>query len=171
MKIERLSIQDVKEIGLSIYARKEFLDRRGGLEINLDNFHFDGGKISIKKSYTKAWVGRGLHWQKDPAPQEKIISVKSGKIMDFVVDMSQDQKTIYCFEMSFEDKCLIHIPKNFAHGFIAMESTEFEYICLGKYSEDHEITINILEQAANILFCRDIYISPKDANFARIEIK
>ena len=63
--------------------------------------------------------------------------------------MTTENKTLYFFELDQKFGKSIRIPPNFAHGFIALEATNFEYLCLGEYSEQHERTINILKSAGN----------------------
>lgn len=72
--------------------------------------------ISVSKKGTL----RGLHFQKNPYSQGKLIKVFNGKILDCVVDLRKDSKTYgqyQTFELSASDNKSLYVGRGFAHGF------------------------------------------------------
>ena len=122
----------------------------------------EASTITSKVSQSDALVGRGLHYQIEPSPQEKLIQVEDGRIIDFVYDVTQVDGVVYCYELSVFDQCTIHVPSNYAHGFITLEPTKFRYITLGDYDLANERIINILKSAASKLNIGTIQLSEKD---------
>ena len=85
---------------------------------------------------------RGLHFQKEPLSQAKLVRVIKGKILDIAVDIRPNSETFgrsVSREIDSEGKELIYIPEGFAHGFCTLEDdTEVMYQCSCNYSPDHE---------------------------------
>lgn len=120
----------------------KFKDERG---FNKINFEDDTNNISLKESFSKKNVFRGMHIQMPPNIQSKYIRVLKGKIIDFIIPLDssrQDFGHIYSFELNELD-CFNLIPSYCAHGFYALEDTSFQYICVGKYNEESEISIKL----------------------------
>lgn len=115
-------------------------DHRGYLKI-LNEDKFRG--ISLKESYSVQGVFRGLHIQIPPYDQVKHIQVISGKLIDYVLILDcrrPDYGQIYSKEIKAGDNVYV-IPNYCAHGIFAVEPVLFRYLCFGKYSEEHEISI------------------------------
>ena len=136
--------------GLFIIENKSFVDERGLFyeswnkkslsEIDL-NIDFKQDNISISKKN----VIRGLHFQKKPFSQLKLVQVLHGKIMDVIVDLRKDSETFKKHEkiiLNADKKNMVLIPKGCAHGFLSMEeNTIFLYKCSEYYNKKNEITI------------------------------
>lgn len=89
-------------------------------------------------------VLRGLHYQMPPHSQAKLVSVISGDIEDFIVDLRLDSKTFgqsSCFSLSQENKKQLYIPKGFAHGFLSIDDAVVQYKVDGKYKPELERTL------------------------------
>ncbi len=120
----------------------KFKDERGFNKINFEDLT---NNISLKESFSKKNVFRGMHIQIPPYIQSKYIRVLSGKIIDFIIPLDsnrQDFGHIYSFEINELD-CFNFIPSYCAHGFYALEDTSFQYVCLGKYNEESEMSIKL----------------------------
>ena len=144
--------------------RKRFEDERGWLEIK-----YEEGDICIKSSYTYKGVIRGLHYQKEPLQQEKIIRVLEGKIIDLQVDM-EDKNTMTYMTMTDKDGW-IKIDRKMAHGFYTLEDTTFEYVCIGKYDEKYEVSYNVVNAFENRFEHKIEKISEKDKSGEELNIK
>ena len=85
---------------------------------------------------------RGLHLQKGPRKQAKQISVIKGKIIDFLVCLTEENfGKVEFYELSEGDS--IYVPKNYAHGFLTLTSgTILNYFVDEIYSKPHEISIH-----------------------------
>ena len=113
--------------GIVFIKRKYFPDNRGSLTKEYETTPFyETIKESFKEEYisvSKKHVLRGLHFQKSPKSQGKLISVIKGEIFDVAVDIREQSKdylkhiTKY---MSAESRESIWIPPGFAHGFLSL---------------------------------------------------
>lgn len=77
-------------------------------------------------SFSKKGVLRGLHFQKPPYAQKKLVSVAQGEIWDVAVDMRKNSKTFgkWAYEkLSAENGKMLYIPEGFAHGFCVLSET------------------------------------------------
>src|SRR5690554_1448735 len=103
---------------------------------DVPNFVQDNESMSHKN------VLRGLHFQKPPYAQGKLIRVVQGSVLDVAVDLRKDSKTygkIYKVELSAENKKQLYVPEGFAHGFLTLEdNTIFSYKCTNFYNKESE---------------------------------
>ncbi len=87
-------------------------------------------------------VLRGLHFQKPPYEQAKLVRVTEGAVYDVAVDLREDSPTYgqwYGLELSAENKRQLFVPRGFAHGYLVLTPTaEFCYKCDNFYSKAHE---------------------------------
>lgn len=130
---------------------KVFEDERGlFLEtFNEDNFNkLSGVKTTFYQdnlSVSKKNVLRGLHFQKPPNAQGKLVQVIKGRALDVAVDIRKDSPTYgahFKVELNDINRYQLWIPRGFAHGFIALEdNTIFSYKCDNPYSKDHEMSL------------------------------
>lgn len=96
----------------------------------------DNQSVSIKGTL------RGLHFQKPPYAQGKLVRVASGRALDIAVDLRKDSPTygghVACI-LDAEKGNLFYIPEGFAHGFVALEdNTIFLYKCTNYYHQPSE---------------------------------
>lgn len=100
-------------------------------ELGFKNFHQKSESLSCKG------VVRGLHFQKDPYCQAKVVSCTKGRVLDVVVDLRKDSPTYkqYTYvELTPENGRMLFVPRGFAHGFVALEDdTTFNYMVDNKY--------------------------------------
>ncbi len=96
-------------------------------------------------SFSRRGVLRGLHLQREPQAQGKLVSVSSGKIFDVAVDLRTDSPNLgrhISVELSAEDQRMLWIPEGFAHGFLVLsESAMVHYKTTRPYAPDLESTI------------------------------
>ena len=136
------------------FSPKIFQDSRGS-----NNLIFEDASICYKESHSKKNVFRGLHIQIPPNYQEKYISVSKGSVIDYILCLDHESEhygQLKQFEIT-PDEGFFKIPKYCAHGYLALEDSVFSYICVGKYSEEDEITILMKED-----FYLDKIVSDKD---------
>ncbi|MEM0136303.1 MAG: dTDP-4-dehydrorhamnose 3,5-epimerase, partial [Thermoplasmatales archaeon] len=114
--------------GVILIRRKIFPDGRGSLIKEFEETPFsDYFSTNFKEEYisvSKKYVLRGLHYQRNPKPQGKFISVIMGSIFDVAVDLREDSpnylKYVSAVLKSGSGDSL-WIPEGFAHGFLALE--------------------------------------------------
>ncbi len=133
--------------GLLIYSPAVFEDNRGYFfeSYNQKTFSIEGIEINfIQDNQASSTFGviRGLHFQKDPHAQTKLIRVLSGKIIDVAVDIRKNSPAYgkaYTIELSAENKKQLLIPKGFAHGYSVISNTaEVFYKCDAFYNKESE---------------------------------
>ena len=141
-----------------------FTDARGHLDVL-----YEQGDVVLKRSFSRAGVFRGMHWQRPPHAQSKLIRVVSGRILDFVVDPQSESRLLFHRELGPGDGWVL-VPAHLAHGFLALQATEFEYLCHGAYAESAEHSYSILHHLAEHHGIRDAIVSAKDAAAAPLEV-
>lgn len=84
---------------------------------------------------------RGLHFQRRHS-QDKLVRILSGEIYDVAVDLRPESRTFghwQGFRLSAENRRMLYIPKEFAHGFLALSGEAVvHYLCGGQYDPDSE---------------------------------
>jgi dTDP-4-dehydrorhamnose 3,5-epimerase len=123
--------------GVLIFEPKVFGDDRGWFMESFNQKVFDeavGEHVSfVQDNHTlsKKGVLRGLHFQRPPHAQAKLVRVVSGSVWDVAVDIRKSSSTFGKWvgvELSAENKRQFWIPPGFAHGFLALSDTaEFLY--------------------------------------------
>jgi dTDP-4-dehydrorhamnose 3,5-epimerase len=92
-------------------------------------------------SFSHKGVIRGMHFQRPPYAQGKLVSVVKGRVIDVAIDLRQDSPTfkkVYYCELDGDSHKMLMVPEGFAHGFVALEDTWFMYKCTNVYSKSHE---------------------------------
>ena len=81
---------------------------------------------------------RGVHFQKDPYCQAKVVSCTKGAVLDVVVDMRKDSSTYgeyLAIELTPENGRMLYVPRGFAHGFLALtDGATFNYMVDNEYA-------------------------------------
>lgn len=142
MQVEKTKIE-----GLLIITPQVFGDERGFFVETYNKARYEemGIKVDfLQDNLSKSQKGvlRGLHFQKDPFAQGKLVQVISGKVLDVAVDIRLNSPTFgeyVSVELSAENKKQFWIPAGFAHGFVALENdTIFSYKCTNVYNKEAE---------------------------------
>lgn len=114
-------------------------------------------------------VLRGLHFQKAPYAQTKLLRVLEGSIWDVAVDLRKDSKTYgrwYGVELSAENKLQFLVPRGFAHGYAVLsETAEVLYKCDNAYHKMSEGGVRYDDPELNIdwkIDLRNALVSEKD---------
>ena len=132
---------------LILIEPKVFGDSRGYFFESYNEKAFAEGGIKIKfvqdnQSSSTYGVIRGLHFQKAPFAQTKLIRVLNGRILDVAVDIRKESITYgkyYSVELSAENKKQLLVPKGFAHGFsVLSETADVLYKCDEFYHKESE---------------------------------
>jgi len=88
---------------------------------------------------------RGIHFQRPPMEQAKLLRCSRGALMDFAVDLRTDSKTYkqwISVELTEENKKQLFIPRGFGHAFITLaDDTEIQYKADNYYSFEHDRAI------------------------------
>jgi dTDP-4-dehydrorhamnose 3,5-epimerase len=142
VKLIETTLPDVKLIAPAV-----FNDSRGSFFESYNQKAFDAVGINAafvqdNQSESSKDVLRGLHFQRPPFEQGKLVRVVRGAVMDVVVDMRKSSPTLgqyYSCELNTENKYMLWVPPGFAHGFITLiDHTIFVYKCTNFYHKPSE---------------------------------
>lgn len=96
-------------------------------------------------SHSKQHTLRGLHFQKKPCAQGKLVSALRGEILDVAVDIRQGSPSYgkwVAEKLSRENGRMLYVPVGFAHGFIVLsEEADVFYKVTSSYAPDHDAGI------------------------------
>ena len=136
-----------------------FMDERGYFyeSYNQNRFMQNGlDMIFVQDNESKSAknVLRGLHFQKPPFAQGKLVHVIKGAVIDVAVDIRKKSPTFgkwHSALLTEENKVMFWIPEGFAHGFITLEdNTIFSYKCTNVYDKASEGSIRWNDPDINI---------------------
>lgn len=126
--------------------------------------------VQDNESRSTYGVLRGLHFQRHPYAQAKLVRVVSGKVLDVAVDLREGSETYgkhFAVELSGENHRQMFIPKGFAHGFsVLSQEAVFQYKCDEYYNPQAEGAIAWNDPALGIdwqLPIEDVRLSEKDS--------
>jgi dTDP-4-dehydrorhamnose 3,5-epimerase len=125
--------------------------------------------VQDNESFSRYGVLRGLHYQKAPYAQGKLVRVIQGSVLDVAVDLRKGSPNFgkHAAELlSDENHRMLWIPPGFAHGFAVLSSTAiFSYKCDAYYAPNHEAGVRWDDPSIGIdwrLPLADISLSDKD---------
>lgn len=171
MKVIETDIESVV-----IIEPRVFTDERGYFFESFSQKEFDTKVcrttfVQDNESKSAYGVLRGLHFQKMPYTQSKLVRVVKGKVLDIAVDIRKGSPTFGKYvsaELSEENKLQFFVPRGFAHGFVVLsEEAIFQYKCDNYYYPESEGGILWNDPALNIdlkIPEHDIILSDKDKN-------
>lgn len=168
--------EDERGFFLESYSKEVFA--KHGIDAD---FKQENHSRSLKKGTL-----RGLHFQKPPYTQAKLVRVSKGGVYDVIIDLRQNSET-YCryglFELNDKNFNMLFVPKGFAHGFCVLEDdTDFLYKVDEYYEPKSESGIIWNDPAFKIQWwpfsapfsAKDLIISDKDKklpNFRDLKVK
>lgn len=139
---KRLSIPEI-----ILIEPKIFHDERGCfIEVykysDFAQFGIEESFVQDNHTKSKKNVLRGLHYQKNPRAQGKLVRCLRGKIFDVAVDIREGSSTFgqwIGMELSEENNRMLYIPPAFAHGFVVLSDTaDVIYKCTKEYSPEND---------------------------------
>lgn len=142
MKIHKTNIE-----GVLIIEPRVFGDERGYFFESYSQREFEEkvcqtSFVQDNESKSKYGVVRGLHFQRAPYEQAKLVRVITGRVLDVAVDIREGSPTYGKYvstELSGENKRQLFIPRGFAHGFAVLsEEVVFQYKCDNYYAPPYE---------------------------------
>ena len=169
MKFIKTKISDVFIIEPSVFGddRGYFLE-----SFNLEKFEenmFPIKFVQDNESMSSRGVLRGLHFQKPPYAQAKLVRCIEGCVMDVAVDIRKGSPTYgkhVSVELSGENKKQLFVPRGFAHGFsVLSENAVFAYKVDNRYAPESDSGIRYDDKELNInwgLKEEDVQLSFKD---------
>ena len=150
--------------GVLILEPKVFGDARGYFFESFSQREFDEKVAPIlghtvhfvqdNESMSTYGVMRGLHFQRPPYTQSKLVRCVKGAVLDVAVDIRKGSPTYgqhVAVELTEENRRQFFIPKGFAHGFAVLSDTAvFQYKCDEFYHPEADGGISILDDSLGI---------------------
>ena len=145
--------------GLLILEPRIFKDARGYFFESFSQREFDEkvGPVHFvqdNESMSSYGVMRGLHFQRPPYTQTKLVRCVSGAVLDVAVDIRKGSLTYgqhVAVELTADNHRQFFIPKGFAHGFAVLSETAvFQYKCDEFYHPEADAGISILDESLGI---------------------
>ena len=129
--IEPRIFRDERGYFFESFSQKEFAEKVCDTQFVQDN-----------ESKSVYGVLRGLHFQKQPVAQSKLVRVVKGAVLDVAVDIRKGSPTFgqhVAVELTEDNHRQLFIPRGFAHGFVVLsEEVIFQYKCDNFYSPENE---------------------------------
>ena len=142
MQIDKTPFKDLLVLTPKIFAdnRGYFFESHNNKTLELAGLRYDW--VQDNQSHSTYGVIRGLHFQKNPAAQTKLVRVLQGESLDVVVDLRRFEPTfgqVFSIVLSAENKQQLLVPKGFAHGFsVLSETADVLYKCDALYNKESE---------------------------------
>lgn len=161
--------------GVYIIEPRVFEDQRGYFFESFSQQHFEQHIGSVRfvqdnESFSTRGVLRGLHYQKQPHSQSKLVRCTQGCVLDVALDIRHGSPTYgqhVAVELSAENRRQLFIPRGFAHGFVVLSETAvFQYKCDNFYAPTADAGLCPLDPALGIdwrLPADELILSEKDA--------
>ena len=162
--------------GLVLIEPRVFTDERGYFFESWSQAKYDSliGPVNfIQDNESKSVKGtlRGLHYQREPFAQAKLVRVIEGRVFDVAVDIRPESDTYgkwYGVELSGDNKRQLYIPKGFAHGFLVLSDTAvFSYKVDAPWNKESEAAIRWNDPNVGIdwpMSEGELILSEKDRN-------
>lgn len=171
VQIRELSVPDAYEI-----TPEQFSDDRG---VFLEWYRFDklaevvGHPIALRQANTsvsKKGVVRGIHFADVPRGQAKYVTVSSGAVLDYVVDLRVDSPTFGQWDsvlLDTEDRRAIYIAEGLGHAFVSLaDDSTVSYLVTDVFDAAKEHGLNPFDQEIGLTFpdgVGELLLSPKDS--------
>lgn len=113
--IEPERLHDQRGFFARSFCEREFADRGLNARFVQNSISFNTHKATL----------RGMHFQKEPHEEIKIVTCTQGSVFDVIIDLRANSATRWCWEgveLSAENKRMLYVPKGFAQGFITLET-------------------------------------------------
>jgi dTDP-4-dehydrorhamnose 3,5-epimerase len=161
--IEPTVFADARGYFLESYNKKAFEENIGSVNFVQDN-----------ESKSSKGVLRGLHFQKPPFDQAKLVRCIEGEVLDVAVDIRKNSPTFgshISVILSGDNKRQVFIPRGFAHGFVVLsESAIFSYKVDNGYAPEYEAGIHWNDNKLNIQWGidqKEVVVSERDSKLPK----
>lgn len=172
--------EETKLKGAYVISLNPLTDARGGFARTFCKKEFQqiGHKkefVQMNHSWNKiAGTIRGMHFQIPPYQEIKLIRCVRGSVLDVIVDLRKYSPTFlqhFTVELSAENKKMIYVPEDFAHGFQALEDdSELIYHHTEYYTPDADRGLRFDDPSLNIKWpLPPVMISEKDKSYKLID--
>jgi len=169
-----VEFKETELCGLYVIKPDVFEDHRGFFVESYSQLKFKNAGIEtvfVQDNHSRSvesGVLRGLHFQKPPYAQSKLLRVIRGAVYDVVVDLRKGSPTFgqwRGFELTEKNFLMLYVPKGFAHGFCTLQpGTEVQYKVDAFYTPESESGVIWNDPYLNINWpVKEPILSKKDA--------
>lgn len=141
--IEPRIFKDARGYFFESYSQREFEEKIGKIDFCQDN-----------ESMSSYGVMRGLHFQRPPFTQSKLVRCVKGRVLDVAVDIRKESPTYgkhVAVELTENNHRQFFVPRGFAHGFAVLSDVAvFQYKCDNFYHPEADGGISILDDSLGI---------------------
>lgn len=141
--IEPRIFKDARGYFFESYSQREFEEKIGKIDFCQDN-----------ESMSSYGVMRGLHFQRPPFTQSKLVRCVKGRVLDVAVDIRKESPTYgkhVAVELTEDNHRQFFVPRGFAHGFAVLSDVAvFQYKCDNFYHPEADGGISILDDSLGI---------------------
>ena len=163
--IEPRLFKDARGYFFESFSQREFEEKVGPIQFVQDN-----------ESMSSYGVMRGLHFQRPPYTQSKLVRCVRGAVLDVAVDLRKGSATYgqhVAVELTEDNHRQFFVPRGFAHGFAVLsESAVFQYKCDNFYAPQADGGISILDASLGIYWqipTEKALLSEKDTKHALLK--
>ncbi|MEM8868320.1 MAG: dTDP-4-dehydrorhamnose 3,5-epimerase [Verrucomicrobiota bacterium] len=177
MKFTETPLKDAWVIDLETRGDDRGYFARAFCQKEFDAHGIESKVVQSNVSYSKhAGTLRGMHFQKDPAQETKLVRCVRGSLYDVIVDLREDSPTYlkhFGVELTAANKRMLFVPRGFGHGFMTLEDdTEALYMVSEFYSPEFESGVRHDDPALGISWPLEVtVISDKDANWPLLDLR
>lgn len=177
MIFEKLEIE-----GACLITLEPFEDERGSFtrqfcknEFLKNGIEFDICQCNISENKKRGTI-RGMHYQKEPKPEQKLVSCLRGSIYDVIVDLRKNSSTYLKWigiELSENESKLLYVPSGVAHGFQTLaDNTTVLYELSEFFYSEHYSGVRYDDPSFGIKWqdIRPVIINERDKNYALWEV-
>lgn len=140
-----LSIPDIILIEPKIFPDERGFFFESFKSSDFHKFNLPSNFVQDNFSFSKKNVIRGLHYQKDPKAQGKLVTAFKGSVWDVAVDIRRQSPTFLKWvaaELNDENHNILYMPPGFAHGFVSLtEDVHLLYKCTSEYDPQADVGI------------------------------
>lgn len=173
MIIEPRVFTDARGYFFESFSDRDFNEQ---LQARSEYFRQTGARITFvqdNESMSSYGVMRGLHFQRPPFTQSKLVRVVQGAVLDVAVDIRKGSPTYghhVAVELTAENRRQFFVPRGFAHGFAVLSPTAvFQYKCDAFYAPQADAGVSILDDSLGIdwrIPVEQALLSEKDTHHA-----
>ncbi|TYP75735.1 dTDP-4-dehydrorhamnose 3,5-epimerase [Paenibacillus methanolicus] len=172
-----MNVQPLSLHGAALLVQKPIADNRGSFARTFCGRTLAEHGLSFRmaqcnEAFNKhARTLRGMHFQRPPHGEEKIVNCVQGKLYDVIVDLNLDSPTFGKWvgvTLSADDGQSLFVPKGFAHGYQTLtENTVIQYMVSEYYTPSHESGVRWNDPFFGIEwpFTEDLLLSEKDRSW------
>lgn len=168
--IEPRVFKDARGYFFESFSQREFDEKVGNIIGHTVRF------VQDNESMSSYGVMRGLHFQRPPFTQTKLVRCVKGSVLDVAVDIRKGSPTFgkhVAVELTEDNHRQFFVPRGFAHGFVVLSETAiFQYKCDNFYAPQADRGISILDDSLGIDWRIDAdkaILSEKDAKHAMLK--